>query len=669
MNRKRLTILALLIVAVFAFSALVACKDTHECKYDKQGYNQLYHWMECECGEKDGSSMERHNYDNDGVCTVCGYSQNDHEHVYGTEYKTSRTAHWLECTVPNCGNRKDQENHKFPTTGTTNKCEVCDYVRADVHVHELEPVDVQPATCSETGLAAHYICTASICEGRYFADAEGTEVSKTSLTLEIDPDNHNIGKVAAKDPTCTVKGNVDYYECAWCHSHYEDEAGKDEIDDETFNDDYVIVALGHDYNYEDTDEVWEVPALTAPGCTTTGLEQRTCQRAGCTEAEAGHFSTRAIPATGHDAVLKLVEEKAPTCDEPGWIEHYTCESCGTSFEDEEGELETENVTKAATGHKLTHKREVIATCTSTGMRDHWECGNCGKKFADQVGNTQVEDSELIIDIDNNAHPYIEVYHSNESIHWYEVTCIHKEEGARMFEGQHIVRHEAACLTCGYMFVNETPELFTYESSETSVVITGLVADKVDEANLALVIPSEIDGKPVVEIQSEAFKGNLNIVSVVINGVPKIGVSAFEGCKSLSKLTLLEGVRLIYTHAFYGCSSLKNVVFPESTDGIGQEAFMGTNLTWIVLDDYDMWDGFPDGEKQYFMNNPSYYPEAKIQSQAFPYTITTVYSRGTIRWEGQQAYSVNTAVMSASWTLAGDWYFAYNGEPISRTGDK
>lgn len=669
MNRKRLSILALLLIAVFAFTAFVACNNgKHEHNYDKRGHNELYHWMECsEDGEKDSSTMERHKYGKDGKCTVCDYEQGSgHDHVYGTEYKTNRTSHWKECTVQGCGNRSEVGDHEYPTEGENiNACTVCGYVRAAVHVHTMAHVDLQPATCTEAGLAEHWICTASICSGRYFSDENATEISKNSLVLEIDPDNHKIEEVAAKVSTCTINGNNLYYECELCHSHFEDDKGETKIEDEDFNANYVLPVLGHEYDYEDSDEVWELVEGRAPGCVTPGLEKRTCQRAGCTEAEKGHVDTREIPATGHINGFVHVDEQDATCEEPGWVEHYACELCKMTFEDAEGQNEAKNVTIPAKGHDLRRSPAEEATCEAPGKNEYWYCNRtgCDKKWTDQTENEEMDDTDIIIPIDENNHAHSTVYIYNDTHHWYEVTCIHAGGDIHISEGVHIISNEAACLTCGYMRVKATTDLLAYSESNGQITITGLAEGHENDEDLHLVLPSTIDDKPVVAIGDGAFSDNLNIVSVVIDGIPKIGNEAFSGCRNLSALTLVEGVRWAYSHSFYGCSSLKGVVFPVSMDGVGFEAFMGSGLTWVVLDDYYDWDGFPDGEKKYFNNNPGYYPEAKIQEQAFPYSLVDVYSRGTIKWEGQQAYSASSAIMRASWKLAGNWVFTVYGEPF------
>ena len=66
----------------------------------------------------------------------------------------------------------------------------------------------------------------------------------------------------------------------------------------------------------------------------------------------------------------------------------------------------------------------------------------------------------------------------------------------------------------------------------------------------LVIPKEIGGKKVIGIESDAFRDNKNIRSVIIP----------------------DGVQFIYSQAFFGCTSLDEVTIPESVINIGEKAF-------------------------------------------------------------------------------------------------
>ena len=69
----------------------------------------------------------------------------------------------------------------------------------------------------------------------------------------------------------------------------------------------------------------------------------------------------------------------------------------------------------------------------------------------------------------------------------------------------------------------------------------------------------------------------------IEGLQKIGDSAFDYCKSIKSITLPSTVVDIGDGAFYGCSNLKEVILNEGLQKIGDEAFCHcTSLKSIKL---------------------------------------------------------------------------------------
>lgn len=90
---------------------------------------------------------------------------------------------------------------------------------------------------------------------------------------------HNAIKVERKNPTCTEKGNIEYWYCEACRKYFQDEA------------------LTKELKQEET----------------------------------------ILPATGHN--LTKVDEKKPTVDAAGNIEYWHCEVCNKYFSDEKAEHE------------------------------------------------------------------------------------------------------------------------------------------------------------------------------------------------------------------------------------------------------------------------------------------------------------------------------------------
>lgn len=89
------------------------------------------------------------------------------------------------------------------------------------------------------------------------------------------------------------------------------------------------------------------------------------------------------------------------------------------------------------------------------------------------------------------------------------------------------------------------------------------------------IPSEIDGYPVIEIGSNAFRSCDFLTSVTIpKGVISIGESAFQYCSSLENVNIPDGVTIIGDYAFIDCYSLERIIIPEGTTYIGSNCFRG-----------------------------------------------------------------------------------------------
>ncbi len=89
---------------------------------------------------------------------------------------------------------------------------------------------------------------------------------------------------------------------------------------------------------------------------------------------------------------------------------------------------------------------------------------------------------------------------------------------------------------------------------------------------------------VTSIGSEAFAVCSSLTSIIIpNSVTSIGFGAFSGCSSLTSIIIPESVTSIGNQAFSDCSSLTSIAIPESLTSIGSGAFSHcTSLTSVTI---------------------------------------------------------------------------------------
>ena len=127
--------------------------------------------------------------------------------------------------------------------------------------------------------------------------------------------------------------------------------------------------------------------------------------------------------------------------------------------------------------------------------------------------------------------------------------------------------------------------FEYKLNDAGQV-TDLVCTNASALSGSVTVPGTLEGKTVVSLGNNAFKGASNITSVVIpESIKEIGLWAFSGCTSLSNVNL-GNVEKLSDKAFNNCTALTSIKLPKTLTKIASGApFSGcTNLKHIELED-------------------------------------------------------------------------------------
>lgn len=115
----------------------------------------------------------------------------------------------------------------------------------------------------------------------------------------------------------------------------------------------------------------------------------------------------------------------------------------------------------------------------------------------------------------------------------------------------------------------TYEYLTFNSA------VGKITKCASEASGDIIIPSEINGFEVKQIESGAFYQCEYIKSITIpNSVQNIGNGVFFGCSQLERINIPYGIKSIGDATFKKCENLKYIEIPNSVTSIGTGAFEG-----------------------------------------------------------------------------------------------
>ena len=277
-------------------------------------------------------------------------------HNYAATWSSDADGHWHECSL--CHDKKDQAAHTpgaAATETTPHKCTECDYIITPAlgHTHHMTPVAANPATCTEDGNKAYYVCSGC---SKWFEDATGSVEITDHSSVVLGHLGHDWA-----DATCTAPKT-----CSRCGATEGNALGHD------FAVSWSSDASGHWHACSRCDAKDGEAAHTPDREAATETDPIKC-------TECDYIITAAL---GHTHSLTKVEANAPTCTEDGNIEYYTCSGCSKLFADATGNVEitADKTVDKATGHTYEWVIDKEATATEKGSK-HEECKVCHDKKA------------------------------------------------------------------------------------------------------------------------------------------------------------------------------------------------------------------------------------------------------------------------------------------------
>lgn len=128
------------------------------------------------------------------------------------------------------------------------------------------------------------------------------------------------------------------------------------------------------------------------------------------------------------------------------------------------------------------------------------------------------------------------------------------------------------------------ENFCYVEAGDEIIITKIK----EECGDKVIIPEQIEGKNVVNIDSTAFdevRDKVKIVEIK-SKIKTIEKELFKNCKKLTQVTLPETIEKISDGAFSGTENLTSLTIPNTTNTIANNAFEGCKIN-LISDSQDV----------------------------------------------------------------------------------
>jgi len=350
-------------------------------------------------------------------------------------YKDVATGHAHKCKF--CDEHDAVQPHTpnmdAPTEDDDKICTVCLIVLQPATGHicqsHLTKVPANGASCTVDGNIEYYECSC----GKYYTDATAAvEITdKESVVIKA---SHNYGTLIEEDPavhtpTELKAGMKAHYFCDVCDTYFTAEKVA------TTESELVIPAPVHEYDTVNGYKEADGHADTCSCGAHNTVVPHTPDREAATENDPIKCSVcgyEIAPALGHIHKNNLTKVPAETadCEKDGNIEYYIC-SCGKWFSDATASVEITDKDSVIIkgGHKygeLVQEEPAVHTATEKkdGMKAHYFCDECDTYFtAEKVATTK---DALVI---ANAHNHGTEWKSDKDNHWNECACGDKANSA------------------------------------------------------------------------------------------------------------------------------------------------------------------------------------------------------------------------------------------------
>ena len=590
-----------------------------------------------------------------------GHDMTSHMATAATCTEQGNTAYW---TCKTCAK-------SFSDAGGTNEIVKASWIiQATGHI--ISKVEAKAATCTAPGNIQYWKCSG--CEAK-FRDEEGTN-EITDNTWLIHATGHNMILHEAEVATCTKAGNTAYWTCSTCKKFFSDADGKTEIEENS----WITKATGHDLKHVDA---------KAATCTEAGAEEywmcETCGELFDDEEGKNEIEDPVMIPITHSLIHH--DRVEPTYYEDGTGEYWRCSKCEALFSDSEGKAMIDQaavipatgvVARGTCGENLTWilEKHGLLTIRGTGamadydnqeMRAPWASGNVSTvsiengvtsigcyAFYGCSGITSVSISEQVTSIGTKAFAecgLLKVIELPDALTMigsdafpYHAALRAKigSDGAKTISkaGKDFQDAETGC-GLRYMFSGNTVtglKLTSVDQTANDIVIPegvtnidGWIFERLDNHLATITIPDSLtriergsaylndyqyiryahlgsEGAKALGKQGLSFTdrdsqcdylyqyetdvmiglklktGNKTATAFTVpEGVTVIGASAFKDSEALEEITIPESVKTIENYAFMNCSKLEEVALPDSLASIADSAFTETLITNFLIE--------------------------------------------------------------------------------------